>query len=64
MDENGVTLGLCVEDSSTGFSGVHIYPVLLLGRKSVAFDDAWSSKHMSISDEDVYQSPTGKVSLK
>lgn len=50
-----IQLGLSAMDSQSGHSGAVLQPCLFSGRKNrgMLFDDAWYSKHMSLSDEGI-----------
>lgn len=48
-----VSVRLSVRDSSTGYSGVAIAPVIAMGHKAVLLENSWYAKHMAISDEDI-----------
>lgn len=48
-----VTAGLAFIDSPTGYSGVIINPVIAIDGKGITFDNAWYSKHVKISPEDI-----------
>ena len=50
---NGYSVGLTVDDSSTGFSGVHIYPIIMKDDIKIGFDDAYSTKHVGLSMDDI-----------
>jgi len=50
-----IQLGLSAMDSQSGHSGAILQPCLFSGRKnrSMLFDDAWYSKHMSLTEEGI-----------
>lgn len=50
-----VELGLSAMDSQTGHSGAILQPCLFAGKKKqeMLFDDAWYSKHMSLTEEGI-----------
>lgn len=53
LSTDDVSVRLSVRDSSTGYSGVAIAPVITIGHKAVLLENSWYAKHMAISDEDV-----------
>lgn len=48
-----VNVRLSVQDSSTGYSGVVIAPVIAIDNNDVQLNNSWYSKHVSVSDADV-----------
>lgn len=51
--EDGIEMGIAISDSSSGYSGVIMAPVIKSDNRNIRFDNSWYSRHEKIEEGDI-----------